>query len=107
RGLICPVLYSESRRKAQNLLRRNCPPRIRQRSCRRQALGRLGQGLERKESRRRKEHRPPSRFPRIAEHTGAASATALGNALQLRRDFSRAAIAVPGSRLLTFRMKLL
>ncbi len=46
-------------------LRRDRAPRIRQRSRRRQALGRLGQGLQRKEGRRRKEHRPPSRISRV------------------------------------------
>ena len=45
-------------RQAQTQLRPDRPPGIqRQRPRRRQALGRLGQGLHRKESRRRKEHR--------------------------------------------------
>ena len=38
-----------------------------QRSRRRQALGRLGQGVQRKEGRRRKEHRPGSRFVGIVD----------------------------------------
>ena len=68
--LICSVLHAEQHRASCSCLRGHRAPGIqRQGSRRRQALGRLGESLQREQSGRRKEHRAPSRETGLTEET--------------------------------------